>query len=218
MNEEYMPEYRPVDTKGLAVRLAGAKWSLIAMAVLCFFWAVYMFVTAPEGGAGGLLPTPVEGPSGLVALLPWWAIVAGFVGSITSLATRAPRALGWTEPVLCIVLLLAGLWGIWNEPLLGSFSQMHTITGVLLALYLAAVALELYRREEGFWVVELIVAAVVLVISLAGGMNNTVESAQVGFFALAFFVAAWGFVYGAIKLAAPSDACNEAPVAEAVAA
>ena len=213
-----MPEYRPVDTKGLAVRLTGAKWSLIAMAALCFFWAVYMFVTAPEGGAGGLLPTPVEGPSGLVALLPWWAIVAGFVGSITSLATRAPRALGWTEPVLCIVLLLAGLWGIWNEPLLGSFSQMHTIAGVLLALYLAAVALELYRRDESLWVAELIVAAVVLVISLAGGMNNTVESAQVGFFALAFFVAAWGFVYGAIKLAAPSGACNEAPIAEAVAA
>ena len=135
-----------------------------------------------------------------------------------SVTTRAPRALGWTEPVLCIVLLLAGLWGIWNEPLLGSFSQMHTITGVLLALYLAAVALELYRRDEALWFAELIVAAVVLVISLAGGMNNTVESAQVGFFALAFFVAAWGFVYGAIKLAAPSDACNEAPIAEAVAA
>ena len=111
MNEEYMPAYRPVDMKGLASKLAGATWSLIALAALTFFWAVYMFVTAPTGGAGGLLPTPVEGRDGLATALAWWAVVAGFCASIGSLAPRAPRALGLVEPVLGIVPAAGGALG-----------------------------------------------------------------------------------------------------------
>lgn len=209
MNEEYMPEYRPLDTRAIASKLVTAKWSLIIMAALTFFWAVYLFVTAPEGGAGGLLPTPVEGPAGLVSVLPWWCIIAGCACAVASLASRAPRALGWVEPVFDIVLLLAGLWGIYSIPLLGSFSEVHTALGVFLALYLAVVALELYVRDERMWYVEMIVAAAVLAISLAGGVNFAVVSGQVGYFSLALFVAGWGFVYGAIKLGAKGASVSD---------
>lgn len=200
MTDEYMPEYRPVDGKALLAKLARVKWSFVIMAVLCFFWAVYMYVTAPQGGAGGLLPTPVEGPAGLVGLLPWCGIVGGLLGFVGTVVSRSPWALGWVEPLVSIVMLLAGLWGIYSIPELGTFGQTYTLAGVFLALYVAVIALELYRRNASYWYVEMLVAAAVLAISLAGGVNMASDAALVGFYSLAFFVAAWGFVYGALKL------------------
>ena len=50
MNEEYMPEYRPVDKRALAASLPNVKWGLVVMAVFCFAWSVYMYLTPPFGG------------------------------------------------------------------------------------------------------------------------------------------------------------------------
>lgn len=200
MSQEYMPEYRAFDGKAFAAALPRVKWGLVVMAVACFAWAIYMFVTPPYGGAGFIMITPDNGPTGLVALLPWFAICAGALSAIGCLASRAAWALGWTEPALSVVMLLAGIWGIYSTPQLGSFNVAYTVAGIFLALYVAVVALELYRRGERFWYVELALAAAAWIVAMAGGFNNAADHLQVGYACLSFFIAGWGFVYGAIKL------------------
>lgn len=218
MDVEYMPEYRAVSAHRVAQKLSRAKWGLIVMAAACFFWTFYMFVTPSEGGAGFFMITPVAGPAGLVAAFSWCAIMAGAASALGCALSRSAWVLGWTEPVLSFAMLLAGLYGIYEPTRLPSFNVAYTVIGVFLALYVAAVAVELYRRGERFWYVELAVAFVVFAASLAGGLNGGVPSAQVPFACVAFFVAAWGFVYGAVKLyAAPEIDELEGAAAEVIA-
>lgn len=201
MTNEYMPEYRPIDKHGIAVKMSGAKWGLIIMAAACFVWAAFMYLTPATGGAGLLMVTPENGARGLVQLLPWVGVIAGFLATVLTLGTRPSWALGWAEPIMDILMLLAGLWGIYSTSQLGSFNGVYTVVGFFLALYIAIIAIELYRRGERMWVAELAVAAAVWLITFLGGLNMAADHAQVVFSCIAFFIAAWGFVYGAIKLA-----------------
>lgn len=210
MTQEYMPAYHAVNGRAVAAALPKVAWGLVVLAVACFAWAVYMFCTPPFGGAGLLMITPENGPTGLVGLLPWFAVVVGALSALGCLVSRAPWALGWTQPVMSIIMLLAGLWGIYETARLGSFGAAYTVAGVFLALYVAAVALELYRRGERFWYVEFSIAAAVWVVSLAGGLNNAADYQQVGFACVAFFLAGWGFVYGALKLSGNAAASEDA--------
>ncbi len=200
MSSEYMPEYKKLDFKGFARKLSASKVGFILLAAFCFAWSVYMFVTPVMGGAGLFSITPTDGPAGLVALLPWCAVALGFITSLVTLAMRPAWVLGWIEPLFDVFMLLAGLWGIYSMSQLGSFSSVYLFAGVYLALYLAAIALELFRRGAQRWYIELALAAAVWVVSMAGGLNMAADAAQVGFACVAFFIAAWGFVYGAIKL------------------
>ena len=213
MSTEYMPEYRKLDVKGFFNKLSQAKLGLIVMAAFCFIWTVYMFVTPAVGGTGFFMITPENGPAGLAPQLAWGAVVAGLLASLATLSMRPSWVLGWVEPLLDIVMLLAGLWGIYSASQLGSFNAVYTVAGVFLALYLAAIAAELFRRGEALWFIELVVAGAVWVISMAGGLNMTSAAAQVPFVCLAFFIAGWGFVYGALKLHAAEPLETEAAAA-----
>ena len=214
MTEEYMPEYHEFDKQAFAGKLKGAKWSLIVMAVFCFAWAAYTFVTAPFGGAGVFMITPEEGPAGLVAALPLCLILTGLVGFLGTVLSRTAWVLGWTEPIANIVLIAAGLWGLWGGASTLSFGAAYTVLGVYLALYIALVALELNRRGADRWYIELIVAAVAWAIVLVNGLNHAPVNELVPAASLALFIAAWGFVYGAIALNGTVQAEEEAPVAE----
>ena len=200
MSNEYMPEYRPVDKRALAASLPNVKWGLVVMAVFCFAWSVYMYLTPPFGGAGILMITPENGPAGLVTLLPWCAIVVGAASALGTALSRGAWVLGWVEPLLSILALVGGVVGIYSSAQLGAFGTVYTIAGVYLAVYIVAIALEMYRRGENRWYVELALAVVVWIIAMAGGLNFAAEHTQVVFAALSFFIAAWGFVYGALKL------------------
>ena len=100
MSNEYMPAYRALDIKGFARRLSGSKVGLIVLAAFCFIWSVYMYVTPLTGGAGLFMITPENGTTGLVALLPWCAVVVGFITSLATLIMRPSWVLGWVEPTL----------------------------------------------------------------------------------------------------------------------
>lgn len=199
--EEYMPEYREFFGGALVERLARTAWPMVAMAAFCFVWCVYMYVTPPYGGAGLIMITPESGPAGLVTLLPWCSIVMGVLVAVGSLFSRGCAVLKYADVVIAAIMVLVGVVGIFAPAsALGSFSSAYSVAGVVLAVYLALVACELLVRGERLWFVELVIAAAVWVISFAGGLNVAADHAQVVFACLAFFVAAWGFVFGAISL------------------
>ena len=60
--------------------------------------------------------------------------------------------------------------------------------------------------QTGNWVAELIVALAVLVVSLANLFGVAGNAGMLGLSALEFYVAAWGFVYGAVALSEPAVA------------
>lgn len=213
MTEEYMPEYREFDKQAFAGKLKGAKWSLIVMAIFCFAWAAYTFVTAPFGGAGVFMITPEDGPAGLVAALPLCLIAIGLLSFLGTALSRTAWVLGWTEPIANVVLIAAGLWGLWGGASTLSFGVAYTALGVYLALYIALVALELNRRGAERWYMELIVAVVVWAITLISGLNHAPVNELVPAASLALFIAAWGFVYGAVMLAGTKQEETEAPAA-----
>lgn len=203
MDNEYMPEYHPISAHALAAGCARAKWSLVAMALFCFAWSVFTFCTQPLGGNGFLMITPVDGPVGLARMLPVCLAVFGALASVLAMASRTAWALGWVEPALGFIMLVLGLFWMYDGA--GTFSQVYTIAGILIALYLMAVALEMYRRDMRYWSVGLAFAVATWVVAMALGVNAAAAPALLPMAALEFFVAALGFTYGAARLAGTSE-------------
>lgn len=200
MNNEYMPEYRPLDTHALAVSCSRAKWGLVVMAIFCFAWAIYTFFTQPYGGNGFLMITPIDGPAGLVRILPVCMVAVGAVASVVTMISHVKWALGWFEPAMGFIMLLVGLVWMFNGA--GNFSQAFTLAGILLALYQMVAALELYRQDNRMWVVNLGLAVATWIIAMALGLNMAAPAALLPMAALEFFVAAVGFTVAAAQLAA----------------
>lgn len=200
MPEEYELEYKEFDAKAFVARLADVKWGLVAMAACCFFMAFYVFVTPPQGGRGLFLITPLGGAEGLLSAVPWCAIVMGLAVFFGSIASRSPRTLGWAEPALGVAMLLAGLWAL-NFPVsLPAFAVTYGAMGIVAAFYLLLVALDMYVREAGQWLAVLAVAGATWVLAFMSMLGVAGLGGQLGVVALMLFVAAWGFVYGALEL------------------
>lgn len=215
MVEEYELEYKEIDPKAIARSCGRAKWSLVLMAVFCFAWAVFTFFTAPIGGQGLFMITPTNGPAGLVPLLSWCGVVMGAVTLLATFLSRPTWVIGWLEPVMGAIMLVWGLYGIFFPTSLGDFATTYSIAGIFLALYVFFIALEMWRKDEGQWLVELAVAGVVWVVSFVGLMKVGGPETQLAVAALALFVAAWGFVYGAVALAGVAPERGANPIARA---
>lgn len=200
MPDEYELEYKEFDVKAFCTRLWDVKWSLVAMAVFCFFMAFYVFVTPPQGGRGMFLITPTSGAEGLLAAVPWCGIVMGLLVFFGSLASKSPWVLGWTEPIVGIVMLLVGLWALNFPTSVAPFATTYGVMGIVVALYLLLVALDMYVRDAGQWLAVLAVAGATWVLGFLSLLGVAGFDGQLAIAALTFFVAAWGFVYGALEL------------------
>ncbi len=188
MQEEFEPEYREMDVKALAAGLPKVKWSLVFMAMVSFVAAAWAFVT-PSWAAGELL-----------SMLPWFCIAGGLLGFLGTVLARAPWTASVAEPVLCVVMLVGGLATLNFPSLMSSFAGAFGIVSILLAFYVLFAALEMYAKGVGVWYVELALAVVVWVLAFMGLVGALGLDGQVMLASLAFFVAAWGFVYGAVVL------------------
>ena len=188
MFDEFEPEYREIDVKALAHKLPGVKWSLVAMAIVCFAAAAYAFVT------------PAWASATLLSAMPWFAIVGGLLAFLGTVLTRAPWTVSWAEPIVGVVLIAGGLATLWYPSLMVSVSGTCGVFGLALAFYVLFTALEMYARGAGQWLVELAIAAVVWVAAFMSLMGVMGLSGQGVIASLVFFVAAWGFVYGAAAL------------------
>ncbi len=198
--EEYMPEYRAVTAHEVGSTLSRVVWPLAAMAAFCFIWAVYMFATPVAGGAGLLMITPENGPAGLAALLPWCSVVMGVVVAVGSWFSRESAVLGAADVILAAIMVLFGLWGIYTPSAMGSFATAYTVAGVFCAVYLALVACEIFRRGERPWIPAAVCAVAVWAVTMVGALNHGPVADAVPYACIALFIAAWGFVWGAIAL------------------
>lgn len=202
MFDEFEPEYREIDVKALAHKLPGVKWSMVAMAVVCFAAAAYAFVT------------PAWAFTSLLAAMPWFAIAGGLLAFLGTVLTRAPWAVSWAEPIVGIVLIAGGLATLYYPSLMQGVSATCGVFGLVLAFYVLFTALEMYMRGAGQWLVELVIAAVVWVAAFMSLMGVMGLAGQGLIASLVFFVAAWGFVYGAVALSGVDPAAEPPAPAE----
>lgn len=196
MTEEYMPEYREFFGPELIRRASRRAWAQVAMAAFCFIWCVFMFTTPMAGGAGFLMITPENGAVGLAQLLPWCSIVMGVLVALGALANQDADVLGYADAAIAAIMVVAGLWGIFNPYAMTSFSTVYTVGGVLIALYLALTACELYRRGSA-WIPVAVCAAASWFVTMLGAFGFASDAVHVAYSCIAFFIAAWGFVFGA---------------------
>lgn len=80
------------------------------------------------------------------------------------------------------------------------FSLAYSFVGIFLAFYVMFIALEIERKRAGNWIATLVLAAVIWVVSFFNMMNFAGEGGSVALTCLQFFLAGWGFVYGALAL------------------
>lgn len=181
-------------------KLWSVKWNLVILAAFCFAFAVYAYVTPVEGGPGVFMITPHNGLPGLLTMLPWIGVVLGALTLISSFVSTSTWVLGWTEPVLGLVMFVAGFWELFFPYDIKVFSTTWAIIGIFLAFYVMFIALEMMRKQRGHWIVELVLAAAVWIVAFLNIMNFAGSDATQELTCLDLFLAAWGFTYGAIKL------------------
>lgn len=185
------------DYDAVFARLRGLKWGLAVLAAACFVLGCALFVSPAWGYADY---------ARLQQVLSWFAIAAGALSLIGAFASGSEFVLTGAEPVMSGVLLLAGLATLLFPFAAFSFVPVCAALGIFLAFYILACALEMDRRGLGNWVAELIVALAVLIVSLANLFGVAGTAGMLGLSALEFYVAAWGFVYGAVVLSEPAVA------------
>ena len=181
-------------------KLWDVKWNLVVMAVFCFAFAVYAYVTPVEGGPGTFMITPHDGLEGLLKMIPWCSLVLGVLGLITPFASKSTWVLSWLEPLLGLFMFVFGFWELFFPYDINVFSQTFAFVGIFLAFYVMFIALEMDRKNKGHWFVTLVLAAVIWIVSFFNLMNFAGEGASQGLTCLEFFLAGWGFTYGAIVL------------------
>lgn len=181
-------------------KLWDVKWNLVVMAVFCFGFAVYAYVTPAEGGSGVFMITPHNGLPGLLKVIPWCSLVLGVLGIIASFASKSTWVLSWLEPVLGLFMFVFGFWELFFPYDISVFSKTFAFVGIFLAFYVMFIALEMDRKNKGRWFVTLVLAAAIWCVSFFNLMNFAGESASQGLTCLEFFLAGWGFTYGAIIL------------------
>lgn len=184
----------------LVKTLRGVKWNLVLMAAFCFLFAVYMYVTPVEGGVGMFMITPRNGLVGLLQMLPWIGIFLGAATFVSSFVSTSTWVLGWVEPALGILMFVAGFWELFFPYDIKVFSLAYSFVGIFLAFYVMFIALEIERKRAGNWIATLVLAAVIWVVSFFNMMNFAGEGGSVALTCLQFFLAGWGFVYGALAL------------------
>lgn len=184
----------------LVKTLRGVKWNLVLMAAFCFLFAVYMYVTPVEGGVGMFMITPRNGLAGLLQMLPWIGIFLGAATFVSSFVSTSTWVLGWVEPALGILMFVAGFWELFFPYDIKVFSLAFSFVGIFLAFYVMFIALEIERKRAGNWIATLVLAAVIWVVSFFNMMNFAGEGGSVALTCLQFFLAGWGFVYGALAL------------------
>lgn len=181
-------------------KLRDIKWSQVLMAVFCFAFAAYVYVTPAWGGLGMFMITPRNGLDGILQMLPWIGIVLGALSFILSFVSRSTWVLGWTEPVLGALMFVAGFWELFFPYDIKVFSFTFAVLGIFLAFYVMFTALEMLRKDTGRWVVQLLLAAAVWAVSFFNMFNFAGEGNIVALSCLELFLAGWGFVYSAIVL------------------
>ena len=181
-------------------KLWSVKWNLVIMAAFCFAYAVYIYVTPAAVGEGTFMITPTAGLPGLLKQLPWIFIGLGVLGIISSFASTSGWVLAWTEPVMGLAMFVFGFWELFFPYDISVFSKTYAFIGIFMAFYVMFVSLHMDRIGKGHWFVELCLAAVTWIVSFVNIMNFAGEHATQGLTSLTFFIAAWGFTYGAIIL------------------
>ena len=182
-------------------RLLNVKWSLAVMAVFSFFLAFYVFMTAPQGGAGMFPFTPENGLPGTVEQLPAFLIVFGALSFIGSFVSKSTWVLGFVEPVMGLAMFLVGFWILFFPyGFIAAPAQTWGAVGVFLALYVLFISLEVDRKRAGLWPGELALAIAMLVVAFANLFGFGGNAGAQGLAALSLFMGGIGFLYGAVRL------------------
>ena len=184
----------------LKEQLLLVKWNLVIMAVFCFGMAAYNYVTPSWGGLGMFMITPHDGLAGILSMLPWCAIVLGVLTGIASFVSRSGWVLSWVEVLMSLFMFVFGFWELFFPYDISVYSQTWAFVGIFLAFFVMFIALHMDRVDAGHWFVELCVAAATWSVSFINIMNFAGEGAAQGLTSLTLFIAAWGFVYGAVAL------------------
>lgn len=184
----------------LKEQLLLVKWNLVIMAVFCFGMAAYNYVTPSWGGLGMFMITPHDGLAGILSMLPWCAIVLGVLTGIASFVSRSGWVLSWVEVLMSLFMFVFGFWELFFPYDISVYSQTWAFVGIFLAFFVMFIALHMDRVDAGRWFVELCVAAATWIVSFINIMNFAGEGAAQGLTSLTLFIAAWGFVYGAVAL------------------
>jgi len=176
------------------------KWNLVIMAAFCFGMAAYNYVTPSWGGLGMFMITPHDGLDGILAMLPWCGIALGVLTGIASFVSRSGWVLSWIEILMSLVMFVFGFWELFFPYDIGVYSQTWAFVGIFLAFFIMFIALHMDREGVGHWFVELCVAAATWIVSFINIMDFAGPAASQGLTSLTLFIAAWGFVYGAVAL------------------
>lgn len=107
---------------------------------------------------------------------------------------------GGAEPAVGALLLVSGLWTLNFPAAAGALKISLFATCAFMALYILVTAVAMECRGVGRWMVQVAVAVAVLLAAFAGLFGLFGTAGMLPAFALALYVAAWGFVYAAVSL------------------
>ena len=172
-------------------RLHGLSWSHAVMAAACFVLGCALFI-APLWDYADTMST--------LRLLSWFGIGAGALSVIGAFASTAPFTLRGAEPAVGALLLVSGLWTLNFPAAAGALKISLFATCAFMALYILVTAVAMECRGVGRWMVQVAVAVAVLLAAFAGLFGSFGTAGMLPAFALALYVAAWGFVYAAVSL------------------
>lgn len=161
------------------------------MAAACFVLGCALFV-APLWDYADTMST--------LRLLSWFGIGAGALSVIGAFASTAPFTLRGAEPAVGALLLVSGLWTLNFPAAAGALKISLFATCAFMALYILVTAVAMECRGVGRWMVQVAVAVAVLLAAFAGLFGLFGTAGMLPAFALALYVAAWGFVYAAVSL------------------
>lgn len=176
-------------------RLHGLTWSHVAMAAACFALGGALFV-APLWDYADTMSA--------LRLLSWFGIGAGALSVIGAFASAAPFTLRGLEPAVGALLLISGLWTLNFPVAAGALKVSLFAMCALMALYILGTAVAMEHRGVGRWAAQVAVAVAVLLVAFAGLFGLSGAAGMLPTFALALYVAAWGFVYAAVSLSVSS--------------
>lgn len=172
-------------------RLHGLSWSHAVMAAACFVLGCALSI-APLWDYADTMST--------LRLLSWFGIGAGALSVIGAFASTAPFTLRGAEPAVGALLLVSGLWTLNFPAAAGALKISLFATCAFMALYILVTAVAMECRGVGRWMVQVAVAVAVLLAAFAGLFGLFGTAGMLPAFALALYVAAWGFVYAAVSL------------------